>query len=209
MQLVRGRTTHILAVEQITARDLGARISSNQVKRLTAEAVDQMPLYENLALAIKASLAIINVASVQIDVLEKRLKETVKPRAEYAFLSGLPGVGRVLATTILLETGPIERFGAEDNFLSYARCVDCRYTSNGKRKAKGNTKKGNKYLAWAFIEAAHFGIRYCPQAKRFHKRKKAKTNNVVATKVLMHELARACFHMLKGRKPFDVTRCFS
>jgi len=26
---------------------------------------------------------------------------------------------------------------------------------------------------------------------------------------LAHKLARACFHMLKERKPFDVTRCFA
>ena len=49
----------------------------------------------------------------------------------------------------------------------------------------------------------------CPEAKRFHERKKAKTNNVVATKALAHKLARACYHILKEGKPFDVTRCFA
>ena len=209
MQLVRSRTTHILAVENITARELGARISSNQVKRLTVEAVDQMPICENVALAIKANVAIVNAASVQIDLLEKRLQEIVKTRAEYGLLSSLPGVGRVLATTILLETGPIDRFASPGNFASYARCVDSRYTSNGKKKGEGNTKNGNKYLAWAFIEAAHFAMRYCAEAKRFYERKKAKTNNVVAIKALAHKLARACYHMLKERKAFDVTRCFT
>ena len=46
-------------------------------------------------------------------------------------------------------------------------------------------------------------------AKRFHERKKAKTNTVVAIKALAHKLARACFHILKEKKPFDVTRCFA
>jgi hypothetical protein len=32
---------------------------------------------------------------------------------------------------------------------------------------------------------------------------------VIARKALAHKLARACFHMLKERKPFDVTRCFA
>ena len=50
---------------------------------------------------------------------------------------------------------------------------------------------------------------HCAEAKRFYERKKAKTNNVVAIKASAHKLARACFHMLKERKPFDVARCFA
>lgn len=209
MQLVRSRTAHILAVENITARQLGARISSNQVKQLTVESVDQMPLPGDVALAIKANVAVITALSAQIDLLEKRLQESVRARAEYSLLTSTPGIGQVLATTILLETGPIERFAAAGNFASYARCVDSRHTSNGKKKGEGNTKNGNKYLAWAFVEAANFALRYCPEAKRFYERKKARTNNVVAIKALAHKLARACFHMLKEKKPFDVKRCFA
>ncbi len=209
MQLVRSRTAHILAVENITARQLGARINSNQVKRLTAETVDQMPLPDDVAFAIKANVAVIATLSEQIDLLEQRLQEKVAPRAEYGLLTSAPGIGQVLATTILLETGPIERFAAAGNFASYARCVDSVHTSNGKKKGEGNTKNGNKYLAWAFVEAANFALRYCAEAKRFYERKKAKTNNVVAIKALAHKLARACFHILKERKPFDVTRCFA
>jgi transposase len=32
-------------------------------------------------------------------------------------------------------------------------------------KGKGNTRNGNPYLSWAFIEAAHFAIRFEPLAK--------------------------------------------
>ncbi len=209
MQLVRSRTAHILAVENITARQRGARISSNQVKQLTEDAVDGMSLPEDVTLAIKSNVAVITTLSVQIKLLEKRLQERVEKRAEYELLTSVPGIGQVLATTILLETGPIERFAAAGNFASYARCVDSVHTSNGKKKGEGNTKNGNKYLAWAFVEAANFALRYCAEAKRFYERKKAKTNNVVATKALAHKLARACFHILKERKPFDVTRCFA
>ena len=198
MQLVRSRTAHILAVENITARQCGTRISSDQVKRLRAETIDQMQLPEDVALAVKANVAVIATLSAQIGLLERRLQEAVGARAEYALLTSVPGIGQVLATTILLETGPIERFAATGNFASYARCVDSVRTSNG-----------NPYLAWAFVEAANFARRYCAEAKRFYERKKAKTNNVVAIKALAHKLARACFHILKERKPFDVTRCFA
>ena len=59
------------------------------------------------------------------------------------------------------------------------------------------------------MEAANFALRYCPQAKRFYERKKRKTNVVVAIKALAHKLARACLHILREQKPFDVNRCFA
>jgi transposase len=209
MQLVRSRTAQILAVENITARQHRTRISSHQVKRLTAEAVEHMSQPEEVGLAMKANLAVITTRSAQIELLEQRLQETVEERAEYRLRNSVPGIGHVLATTILLETGPIERFAGAGNYASYARCVNSVHTSNGKKKGEGNTKNGNKYLAWAFVEAANFALRYCPEAKRFYERKKATTNNVVASKALAHKLARACFHILKERQPFDVARCFA
>lgn len=209
MQLVRSRTSHILAIENIMARQQAVKITSNIIKRLTAEGVDQMGLPTDVGLAVQSNLAVIITLGAQIDLLEKRLQERVGERPDYVLLSSVPGIGRILATIILLETGPIDRFAAVGNFASYARCVDSQHTSNGKKKGEGNTKNGNKYLSWAFVEAANFALRFCPEAKRFYERKKAKTNTVVATKALAHKLARACFHILKERKPFDVTRCFA
>jgi len=58
------------------------------------------------------------------------------------------------------------------------------------------------------VEAANFALRCCPQAKSFYERKKNKTNRILAIKALAHKLARACYHMLRDQKPFDVSRCF-
>ena len=209
MQLVRSCTTHILAAENIMARQLGGRMTSNQIKRLTTDAIDKMPLAEDVGLAIKTNVVVIATLQAQIEVLEKRLQERVRPRPEYGLLNSVPGIGQTLATVIFLETGPIDRFADVGNYASYARCVDSVHTSNRKKKGEGNVKNGNKYLAWAFVEAANFARRFCPEAKRFHERKKARTNNVVATKALAHKLARACYQILKEGKPFDVTRCFA
>jgi transposase len=209
MQLVQCCTTQVLAVENIMARQLGGRMTSNQIKRLSNDAIDRLSLAADVGLAMKSNIAVIATLQSQIEVLEKRLQERVKPRAQYGLLTSVPGIGQTLATVILLEAGPIERFAAVGNFASYARCVDSVLTSNRKKKGEGNVKNGNKYLAWAFVEAANFAVRFCPEAKRFHERKKARTNNIVATKALAHKLARACYHILKDGKPFDVTRCFA
>jgi transposase len=209
MQLVRSRTSHILAIENIMARQQAVKITSNHVKRLTTVDVDQMGLPADVALAVQSNLAVVTTLGAQIELLEKRLQERLDERPEYALLTSVPGIGRILAAIILLETGPIERFRAVGNYASYARCVDSQHFSNGKKKGEGNVKNGNKYLVWAFVEAANFALRFNAEAKRFYERKKARTNNVVATKALAHKLARACFHILKERKPFDGTRCFA
>jgi transposase len=209
LQLGRSRTSPILAVENIVARQTGARMGGREVKQLTVEAIQSWDQPEDVKLAVGANVAVIGTLSAQIDKIEARLRERVKPRAEFKLLTSTPGIGAVLASTIMLETGTIERFAAVGNFASYARCVDSKRLSNGKKKGEGNVRNGNRYLAWAFVEAAHFARRYCPEAKRFYERKKARTNTIVATKALAHKLARACYHMLKEAEPFDVKRCFA
>jgi transposase len=209
LQLVRSRTAHILSVENIVARQSGGHIKGNAVKQLKIEELHQLGLGEDVTLAIAANVAVIQTLNTQIDELEKRLRERVQPRAEFKLLNSAPGIGEILATTIMLETATVERFASVGDFASYARCVDSTRLSNGKKKGQGNVKNGNRYLAWAFIEAANFARRYCPEAQRFYERKKARTNNIVATKALAHKLARACYHMLKDAAPFEVKRCFA
>jgi transposase len=209
IQLVRSRTQHVLSVENIMARSFGSRETSNVIKRFTAEQVNSLGLIADVALAMKSNVAIISVLNTQIGLLEKRLLAGSKSLPEYALLKTIPGIGEVLAIVILLETGDITRFAQVGNFASYARCVNSAYYSNGKKKGQGNTKNGNAYLVWAFIEAANFARRFCPEANAFYEKKKAKTNTVLATKALAHKLARASYHILKDKRAFEVKRCFA
>jgi transposase len=209
VQLVRSRTQHVLAVENILTRSLGSRLSAAAIKRLDAAQADTLGLAPDVTLAVAANLAVIATLNLEIGKLEARLLESVKLRPEYAHLLSIPGIGKVLATVIMLETGDVHRFAQVGNYASYARCVSSIRLSNGKKKGEGNTKNGNAYLVWAFVEAANFARRYSEEAKSFFDRKKAKTNSIVATKALAHKLARASYHMLKEGQPFDVKRCFA
>jgi len=209
MQLVRSCTQHILAVESIQARESGWRMNVKQVKQLDAHSVEAMPqLLPEVKLALQANVAVIAELGKQIDKLERCLHQRVRLSEQFRLLKSAPGIGETLATTIMLETGSVARFAQVGNFSSYCRCVDSERVSNGKKKGAGNVKNGNAYLAWAFIEAANFARRYCPEAKRFYERKKRKTNGIVAIKAIAHKLARACYHMLREQKPFEVKRCF-
>lgn len=208
VQLVRTRTQHVLAVENILARSTGSSLSATAIKRLAADDVGALGLAPDVALAVQANLAVIATLNLAIERIEARLLEGVKLRPDYARLKSIPGIGEVLAIVIMLETGDVARFAQVGNFASYARCVSSIRISNGKKKGEGNTKNGNAYLVWAFIEAANFARRYSEEAKRFFERKKARTNSIVATKALAHKLARASYHILKEGQAFDVKRCF-
>lgn len=145
---------------------------------------------------------------VEIARLEKVVKERMKLKPSFRSLLTVDGIGAILGLTIMLETGDIGRFAGVGHFASYCRCVDSHKISNGKRKGSGNTKNGNRHLAWAFVEAAHFAIRYNPKVKRFYQRKKERTNAIVAIKAVAHKLARACYYVLRDQVPFQVEKAF-
>ena len=207
-QLVRQRTAHILSIENLYARNSGDRLSCNAIKCLTIEQIQQQFADPNVALAIDSNRILMNALDQQIKVLEQALLKQTKLNPRYRKLLTIDGVGEVLALTITLETGDIGRFAQVGNFTSYCRCVGSEKLSNGKKKGQGNSKNGNKYLAWAFVEAANFAIRFNEQAKRFYQRKAAKRNRVVALKAVAHKLARASYYVMRDQVPFDSTKLF-
>ena len=123
-------------------------------------------------------------------------------------LKTVAGVGHILGWTIRLETGPIDRFASAGKYVSYCRGVGSQHLSNGKTKGRGNRKNGNPYLAWAYVEAAHFAIRSYPPVRRFYERKQARTHRVVALKAVAHKLARASYYVMRDQVPFKMDLAF-
>lgn len=205
---VQQRTANILSIQNLEQRNRGTKISSNEVKQLTADRVGE--LYENLdlGLALTTTIKVIEALTEQTRCIEKAVLKKARLREEFKLLLTVWGIGPILGLTIMYEAGDMSRFEGPGNFASYCRCVEAQRLSNGKKKAANNAKNGNKYLAWAFVEAAYFAVRYYPEAKRFHDRKAARTNRVVAIKAIAHKLARAVFHVLRDQQPFDPKKVF-
>src|SRR3972149_5795203 len=202
-QMVRQRTTNLLSIQNLLTRNTGSSMKASRVKGLDVQQVDELLPNEDLALAVKANLAVLSSADEQVELLEQTVTQRVKLRPQFSFLKTVPGIGEILALTIILETGGVRRFLSVGNYASYCRCVGSQKFSNGKKKGKGNTKNGNKYLAWAFIEAANFAIRFSATINGFYQRKKAKTKGVVALK-----LCRACYYIMRDQVPFNITKAF-
>lgn len=208
-QLVRQRTANLLSVQNIITRNRSQSYSANDVKKLTPELVEQLLPDQNISLAVESNLMVMKTLSEAITQIEKMVKTQVRPYPEYQCLINVSGIGTILGMTITLETGNIKRFGKAGEYASYCRCVGSKRISNGKTKGQGNTKNGNKYLAWAYMEAANFAVRYNPHIKRYYQRKRAKTNGRIAIKTVAHKLARACFYILRDGTEFDVQKAFT
>jgi transposase len=110
--------------------------------------------------------------------------------------------------TILMETGPIQRFKAVGHYVSYCRKVSSRWTSNEKTKGKGNTKNGNRYLSWAFSEAADHARQTHEPSRNFYNRKLNQTNASVAHNALAHKLGRGAYFIMRDHVEFEEDKMF-
>lgn len=208
LQLVRQRVTHILSAQNQLWRTTGVNTPSREIKKMDPALLDSIA-DPNIKMAIQSNLALIEVLSHKIRHLEATVKQQAMLKPEFQPLLTIPGIGDILALTIMLECGDIRRFPKVGNFASYARCVNSARISNGKKKGANNHKNGNHYLAWAFVEAAHSIIRHNKTAHRFYQRKRAQVNAALATKALAHKLARAAYYVMRDQVPFQIERLFA
>lgn len=201
LQMVRHRVTHMLSAQNQVWRTTGINIASKRIKQADFSLLNLLD-NPHVRMAVKSNLVMIQVLNQQIDDLENTVLRHIKLNSAFQSLLTINGIGPVLGMTILLEIGDIRRFPSASHFSSYARCVDSTRLSNGKKKGANNRKNGNKYLSWAFVEAAHSIIRYNKAAHRFYQRKRTQKNGALATKALAHKLARAAYHVIRNQTPF-------
>jgi len=210
LQFVRIRTSLILSLQGIISRNTGQKISASKIKSLPQEAITELVNKDdNLMLSAAMSKVAIDNTTRQIKDLEKILTNQHKLKPQYQNLLTMPGVGPILSLTIMLETGPVSRFKQVGNYASYCRKVDSKWTSNNKNKGKGNKKNGNKYLAWAFSEAAEHARMFSEPAKRFFEKKMSQKNRMVAHGSLAHKMARAAYYIMRDNVPYNPQRMFS
>ncbi len=209
MHLVHHRTAQILSFQNLVARNLGSKMHVSTINKMTEEDLEELFEDEYLILSAKASISTIHFLRSHIVQLEKVIEKAAKLKNEYKLLKTAPGIWTILALTIMLETGPIERFKKVGNYASYCRCVQSNRFSNSKSKGKGNRRNGNKYLSWSYVEAANHALWNYEYVKRYHQKKMAKTNNVVAIKAIAHKLARACYYIIRDQKEFNPLKAFA
>jgi transposase len=208
LSLVHQRTALMLSFKSLFTRTTGQVMSLSRLKGMAV--AEATALYEHPAnrLIAKIQKEHLEQLDQSIERIEKVVLSSARQLPYYERLNTLPGVGRILGMTIAMEVGQISRFKGPGNFASYCRAVDSQRTSNEKHKGDNNRKCGNKYLAWAFVEAANFAKRYDPRCRRWFDRKAQRTSTVIATKALACKLAKAAWHLMAKAVAYDEQRVF-
>ena len=207
-QLVRLATGLVLSIQSAWARHTGQCLSANDFRHLSGAQVEQAFADVSVRFGVLTLLKAWYAIEEQVQQLEQWIVDSRTRCAERCALRTMPGVGLILSLTITLETGDIHRFASVGDYASYCRMVKSERLSNGKKKGQGNRKCGNKYLCWAWIEAAHFALRHSPPIRRWYDRKCSKRHKVIAIKAVAHKLARAGYYLLRDGGTFDVKRAF-
>ncbi len=207
--LVRLRTSLVVSLQNILSRNLGRKLRVNDIKSLREDRITSfLGMSEDIALAGRVSKEAIDHLTRQIYKIEWAVQKKITVKEEYRYLLTLPGVGKILALTIMLETGPISRFETVGDYVSYCRKVPSQWMSNGKWKGSGNRKNGNKYLSWAYAEASEFARRLYPEPRAYYHRKMQKSNAAVAHSALSNKLARAGYYVIRDQVPFRPEKLF-
>ncbi|WP_250657799.1 IS110 family transposase [Alkalimarinus coralli] len=160
---------------------------------------------------VETDIGTMDILQEKIVAIERFIVKHAKqydPRAFYR-LQTVPGIGLVLALTILYEIQDIHRFPTVQDFCSYSRLVKCAKESAGKNYGYSGGKIGNAHLKWAFSEAAVLLIRESPQAKKFIEKNSRKHGKGKAISMLAHKLGRAVYFILKRNDAFDIKYFFN
>lgn len=136
--------------------------------------------------------------------LAAELNPLLIPTPDVQRLLWVPGIGRIVAFTIMLEVDGIARFPSARDFVSYCRLVPGAGNSGGKIRHK-RTKDGNRYLKLAFSHAAVRAIQYYPEIQRFYRTVARRKPRVVARALVAKELARIVYYVLTKQEAFNGT----
>ena len=145
----------------------------------------------------------------QIARVTREIRRQLEKSPEGRRLQTMPGIGLILAYTILAEIGRIERFKKAKHLASYALLVPRAHDSGDQDEETPKGRRvgriGRRTLKWAFIEAAHGAVRKGGRFRELYDRrtdggKKDRNRGYIA---VGHELARVVYVLLN--KEIDYT----
>lgn len=167
--------------------------------------VEHLPL--QTAYVTRTLLQQLDQLEPAIRELEKRLAGLVEVTPTIQRLLTLPGVGLILASVIAWEIGDIGRFPSAMHLASYSGTTP-RVHSSGDKTRYGRLRPDvNRYLKWAFVEAANvicLNYRRHPDrhVSRLYRRLRDRKGHPKAIGAVARHLAEAAFHVLHRKEAY-------
>lgn len=169
------------------------------------EGIEQLPPETSQMTA--ALLKQLDFIQDQIDETEKRIRRLVQDTPEMDLLRTLPGIGWILAAVVGLEIGEIGRFASAERYASYSGTTPRVHASGDKMRFGRLRPDVNRYLKWAYVEAAHsvcLQRRMIPlrHVSRLYERIRKRKGHPKAIGAVARHLAEATFHVLTRGEPY-------
>jgi transposase len=149
-------------------------------------------------------LAHIDYLDDTIERLSVEIGERERPfEAVLNRLDTIPGVGRRIAEIIAAEVGPdVRRFPSAGHLASWAGLCPGQDESAGKRRS-GKTRKGNRWLRTALVEAAQAARRTKTYLAAQFRRLTTRRGLKKAMVAVAHSILRIVYHLLIDEHPFE------
>ena len=157
-------------------------------------------------LAIRHTIAELRLLSEQVDVYDQTIAEQ-QPSKEVARLQTIPGIGPILAATIMAEITTIDAFTGPrgtKRLLAFAG-LDPRVQQSGAWQGRSRmSKRGSRVLRTAIWRAAVIAARFPGFEPTFHHHRVVKAQPYkVAISHVARKIVQAIFGVLKYRTAFD------
>ena len=177
---------------------------------LLRQRIDQLP--PHTAYATRQLLTQVEALDRQVRGFEREIRAVCRPTPEVASLMTLPGVGLTLAVVIALEVGDVSRFPMDEKLAGYAGTTPRVRSSGGKTRYGPLRPDVNRYLKWAFIEAANVVCRTRRRhpdrhaSRRYERIARRKGHHKAIAAVARH-LAEATYWMLTRQESYREPTC--
>ncbi len=195
--LVRERTAVRNRVVAVLSRQLLRSPATDLfgVRGRTWLAALELPVEERLAL--DAALLLDAVLTGQVQAAERAIATAVVDDPRVRRLLTIPGIGLVVAASILAVVGDVSRFDRPAKLVSYLG-LDPRVRQSGDRPAmRGHiSRAGQAHARGLLCEAAHSAVRSPGPLAGFHARIKARRGGGVAIVATARKLAVLVWHLL-------------
>ena len=132
----------------------------------------------------------------------RKLSESGAYKRDYDLLRSIPGIGCMVAMTLLTEIGDITRFSNERQFASYLGLVPTSHSSGDKTTHGEMTFRGNKDISPMMIEAAWVAIRLDSGLAASYTNYQRKMKPQQAIVRIARKLSNIVFAVLKGKKKY-------